>query len=193
MRHTATASLSGQQLVADFQNVFISQATIEAAQYEANRSEDELNYALSSLAGGNYLSPGTMSEGVRDSVTRASVDAHLKKFQAQQLVNMSAQQLQALIKDDQTAYKGKKVQITVLPGISEVAFAIWFNPQTGYRNSVIKKAKITGAIETVLLDQNLLVIRPPLLPRLLNSELQQYVVRIISPASLQPLVACQLL
>jgi hypothetical protein len=193
MRHTASTSLSGQQLVADFQNVCISQATIEAAQYEATRSEDELNYALSSLAGDNYLSPSAMSVDARDNVTRASVDAHLKKFQAQQLMSMSVQQLQALVENDQAAYKGRKAQITVLPGMQEVIFSIWFNQQTGYRNSITKKTKLTGTIETVLLDQNLLVIRPRLLPRLLNSELQQYAVRIINPASLQPMVACELL
>ena len=184
---------SGQQLIADFQNAFVSSATIEAAKYEAARSEDELVSQLSAVAGGTYLQPGAMDDNARNQMTHSSLDAHIKKVQAHQLESMNAAQLSQLHFEDNRIYPNRKVQITILPGFQNVIESVWFNKYKGYRSGIVKKGHITGVIDQILLDKNTLVLRPTKSAQLFNSELQNYLVYVIDPQTLMPMVELTLL
>lgn len=183
--------VSGQTLVADYQTAFVSAATVEAAKYEASRSENELVQQLEHISAGTYLNPGALAATDQDTLTRASLDAHIKKVQTQQLDTMNAQQLQALVAQDKDLYAGRKVTVTVRTSTEPPIDMVWFDQQNGYRTSVCKKKSVHGTIEEVLLDRNLLVVKPGWGLKLLNSRLQSYLVYVIDPESLQPMVELQ--
>ena len=178
--------LTGQPLVADFQTVMVSASTIQAAQYEATRSENELLGHLEAISAGTYLNPGAIND--QDDVTRASLDAHIKKVQAEQLDSINTAQLRALADKDQADYTGRKVRITVLKPILKPVETIWFDESSGYRTGGSKKTTITGTIEAVLLDKNFLLIRPGAASRFINSNLKNYVIHIIDPETCRPMV-----
>jgi len=184
---------SGQQLLADFQTAFVSAATIEAAKYEAARSENELVSQLTAVSNGTYLQPGAMSGDAQARMTHDSLDAHIKKVQARQLESMNAGQLQELMIQANNTYHDRKIQVTILPGNKDVIESLWFNKYKGYRSGVIKKGHINGIIEEVVLDKNLLILRPTASAQLFNSELQNYLVYVIDPTSLLPTVEFNLL
>lgn len=193
MSHKLSEPLSGALLLADFQTVFISTATIGAAEYEAERSESQLMEQLGSMGNGTYLQPSSLTNYSQDDISRASLDAHIKKVQAQQLGSMNQLQLQTLLQKDQALYSGRKLQVTKLAHDKDMIISEWFNPQTGYRQSLTKGNKITGIIESVILDKNMIVLKPTLKTRLLQSELTNYAVYIIDPNSLEPMVELAIL
>lgn len=177
--------------MADYQNAFVSAATAEYAKQSAAQSENNLLNQLSYWSGGSYLNPSNIDSNIQQDVSRASLDAHVKKVQAQQLESLSLVQLDALIREDNASYKGKKVTIEVLEANATPFDAVWFNPHTGYRSNTIRKKRVTGIIQEVALDKNVLVLKPKLLPRLINQEFQAYFVYIISPETAQPMVKVQ--
>lgn len=179
---------SGQQLLADFQTAFVSAATIEAAKYEAAQSENELLDHLSAVGGGAYLQPTDMSARERDDLTRNSLDAHIKKVQAQQLSSMSVMQLQQLQAQARTTYVGRKILVTSLRPKSNAIETVWFDQRTGFRSNITHKPKVSGTIQDVLLDRNVLILRPSLGTRLLNTNLESYMIYVIDPTTVKPLV-----
>ncbi len=184
---STSIEISDQSLVADFQSAYIALATSSAANQEAARSEQQLVEQLSYWTGGNYLQPGAIDKSVQDTISRASLDAHVKKVQAQQFENANNIQLADLIHQDQVAYVGKKVVISSLPNVNPFD-AVWFNEQTGYRSNTIKKRQIKGTIQEVILERNILVIKPTLLSRIIPSELSAYFVYVINPETALPMV-----
>ncbi len=193
MQDNTPTPISGQLLVADFQTVFITVATTMAAKQEAERSESALVSQLSYISNGSLLNPSNLGADAQTAITRESLDAHIKKVQAEQLSALSAQQLENLMHQDKMRYVGKKVKVTVLDTVIPPIESVWFNPHTGYRNSITKKMVLAGTIEEVLLDQNALVLKPPFMSQLINRELQHYVVYIVNPDSLAPMVELTLL
>ncbi|MDB5170204.1 MAG: hypothetical protein JWN82_600 [Candidatus Saccharibacteria bacterium] len=191
-RHKANTG-SGQQLLADFQTAFVSAATIEAAKYEATRSEDELIDHLSAVSSGTYLNPGNLSSDMQADLTRSSLDTHIKKVQARQLDSMNAQQLKQLLDEDRTMYIGRKISVRVLNPRSEAVESVWFDQRAGFRSGTTKKQKITGVVQDVLLDRNALILKPTLSGRLLNTSLENYMVYVIDPDTLMPMVEFTLL
>ena len=186
-------TLSGAALLADFQSAFVSAATIEAAKFEAERSEDELLSHLNDVSGSTYLNPGNLDSDEQNMIARASLDAHVKKIQARQLDALSQSQLQQQITLDRQTYKGKRLKVTILQKNNGAVESVWFDRQTGYRHSVVKYGKITGIIDEVLLDRNLLVLKPTLKSRVLASSLRYYMVYPIDPSQLAPAVRFEIL
>lgn len=179
--------------MADFQSVLLSRATAEAASQEAQRSETELMQQLTDVSRGTFLNPTSLNEMGGDNVVRASLDAHVKKAQAEQLQSMTEMQIGLLIAEDQSNYKGRRVRISVLDKEFHPLDAVWFDQQAGYRTNVYKKSYIEGHIEELGFEKNMLVIKPKLLMRLINSSLQFYVVYVINPETLKPAVEITLL
>jgi hypothetical protein len=192
MRQNDPKPGSGQQLVADFQTAFVSAATVEAAKYEAARSEDALVSQLTAVSNGSYLRPGYLDDDAQTRMTHDSLDAHIKKVQVSQLESMNAAQLQQLMYDDNHTYHNRKVEVTMLHDQKGVIESIWFNKYTGYRSGTVKKRRISGIIDQVLLDKNTLVLRPSKSAQLFNGELQNYLVYIIDPETLMPMVSLNL-
>lgn len=193
MKKTDKPVLSGQLLVADFQSAYIGLATAEIAQAQAHRSEEAIVSELQSLSSQSYLNPGGINPVRQNDIGRASVNAHVMKVQAEQLQQMSYQQLSVLQDQLSANYVGKKVLVTPLQA-SETPFdTVWLNNQTGYRTNPNTKKRIKGTITEISLEKNLLVIKPTMFPRMINSELNAYFVYVIDPANAQPAVEITLL
>lgn len=193
MKQAQDTSISGQQLVADFQSVLLSRATAEAASQEAERSETELMQQLSDASRGNFLNPTSLEDVGGDYVVRASLDAHIKKVQAEQLQSITAVQMQQIIHDDQLNFKGKRLRVSTLDEEFQPFDGVWFDQKYGYRSNTYKKKAIEGKIEEINFEKNLLLIKPKRMMRLLNSSLQYYVVYVINPQTLMPAVSISLL
>ena len=193
MRKPKTDTGSGQQLLADVQTVLVSNATIQAAKSEATRSENELLDHLEAISGGNYLNPGQLSSDAQADLTRTSLDTHIKKVQAQQLDAMNAHQLEDLQAQARTTYLGRKMVVTTLVPKSGAIEAVWFDQRAGFRTGITHKRKVTGVVLDVLLNRNVLILKPIIGTRLLNSHLESYMVYVIDPATLMPTVDIALL
>lgn len=168
----------------------VSAAAIDAATYEAERSENELMQFLASSSAGGYLQPGDLVNTNDADVSRVSLDAHVKKIQAQQLQALNLEQLRQLATRDQHDFAGRQVIIEQLNPASECIELVWFDPQHGYRSNPTKKRRIAGIVQDVMLEKNILVIKPRLRTRMLSGNLQGYMVYMIDPSSNMPLVSC---
>lgn len=185
--------LTGQLLLADFQTAFVSTATVETAKYEAERSEGNLMDYLADVSSGGLLNPTTISDSSQTIITRASLDAHIKKVQAQQMEALGNTELQRLMEADQSLYRGHKIRVTALPRSPNAFASMWFDNQTGFRRGELKKGQVTGVIDNVLLDKNTLLLRPTRIMRLINPSLHYYVISVINPETLLPMVEFALL
>lgn len=191
MRRKKSRQITGDLLIADFQSAFAAIATAEYAVNEAANSEGAVVSELRSLSDQTYLNPGSISPVRQNDIGRASLNAHVMKVQAAQLQQLSQEQLFTLQSQITADYIGCKVRITAT---TDGPFdAVWFSDQTGYRTNPLKKTAITGTIAEVNLAQNLLVLKPNLLPRLINREFVAYFAYVIDPATLQPAVKIDLL
>jgi hypothetical protein len=188
MSRKTKTPFSGQLLLADFQNVFVSTATAEAARFEAQKSESDLMNHLNTISRGSYLQPGTIGQDLQTDVARASLDAHIKKVQAEQLDSMTAEQTQNLIAADRNAYRGQKVTVkTIVSGLSPIELVL-FDERNGYRSNTSRRKTVSGTIEEVLLDKNMLILKPSWRARVMNSGLQNYLIYVIDPDTLNPMI-----
>lgn len=184
--------LSGQQLVADFQTAYIAIATSEVAHSEAAKSEDNLLQQLAYWSRGGYLNPGSIEAGQQPDVSRASLDAHIKKLQATQVDEMKVAHIETLVQNDGPLYRGKKVQIDVIAASESPIDILWFSAQTGYRSNASKKQRVSGTIQEIIMDKGILLVKPARLQRALNKELMAYVVYVINPNTAEPMVSISL-
>jgi hypothetical protein len=185
-------SVEGQQLLADFQTAFVAMATADAAKFEAARSEDEVLSHLTLGADGSYLNPTLLSDTNQFDYKRASLDAHIKKIQAEQVSQLSQQQIAELIDNTSKRFLRKKVRITVQNPDQQPVEAVWFDQKFGQRSNIVRNKKtIVGTIESVLLEKNALVLKPVWLSRLLMPSLKFYIVYVIHPETLKPMVSCE--
>lgn len=179
---------TSQQLLANFQTVFVSLMTVQAARSEAQRSEQAMINHLQTIGAGGYLQPTALLNDNQDAVSKASLDAHIKKVQADQLDDMNAYQLQELQQQTQASYANCKVQVIVRTPERQPVEIVWFDQQHGYRSNLTKKKMITGVITEVLLDKNALVLRPTAASRLLNNRLHSYIIYVIDPDTCRPMI-----
>lgn len=189
--------ISGELLLSDYITAYVSTITNDVAKLQAEESENNLMSDLNSLSSGNYLNPGSININNFDqnSVARASLDAHIKKVQAQQLDTITKYQVQNLLETDKNLYFGKKVRVKVILPNKEMPpiETIWYSQKTGYSKSNNQKLEITGFIDEVLLDKNILVLKPSTLGKFINNRLNGYFVYVIDPTSLKPSVALELI
>lgn len=185
--------ITGDLLIADFQSAIAALATAEYAVNEAAYSESAVVSELHSLSGQTYLNPGSISPVRQNDIGRASLNAHVMKVQAAQLQQLSQEQLQTLQSQISTDYVGRKVRVTALSTAGSPFDAVWFNDQTGYRSNAINKKVIVGTINEISLAKNLLILKPNLLPRLINREFTAYFVYVLNPVDLQPAVKIELM
>lgn len=184
MKHTP---LDAPQLIADFQTVVLALAMKDAAMDEANRSENELMDYLGMVSRGTYLQPATLAQNEQKLITQASVDAHLKKAQAEQVATMSESQVRALVADSKR-WVGQKVQIRALDASKQPFRGHYFDKSHGNRLSELRTREVSGVIEEVLMEQNALILRPSVLRKWAQTGLQAYVVTLIDPSNFTPLV-----
>lgn len=194
-RRKTTTHLTGPSLLADFVAALTNRATAESAQYEAARTEQDTIQAINAAAPHNavYVTPEDMTPAMQAAVARSSVDAHLKKVQAEQITAYTEQQLRKLELTARAKYIGRRARVTVLDPHFKPLESYWFNNRTGRESrGSLKFRTAKGFIEDLSLRNNVLILRPTMAHRLIIPERKFLIVYPINPSNLQPTVQLDL-
>lgn len=188
---------SGDALVADFQSAIANLVTMETAQYAAELSERAAIQTIQTAdrgSNGLYVTPRDIPDAAQQLLLHSSVDAHIKKVQAQQIASYTAGQIAELEATDIKTYLGKKIQVDVIDQEIGAVESYWHDDKTGKESRGVIKAKtVKGIIEELSFSKNLLVIKPLLASRLILSARKFFLVSVINPTTLSPLVSIKLI
>jgi hypothetical protein len=190
-----SVGISGDLLVADFNTAVANIITMDVAQAEALRSEASVTAALSYTAATNgaFLQPQNISPAMAESIAKNSVDAHIKKAQASQIQQFTTAQVAQLQQEDLTKYKGRKVRVTRLNNNPDVFIPLWADKYTGQlRNGQLKGRIVTGTVDDLSFEQNVLVLKPLLAARTILPGREFIVVHVIDLTTLAPAVKIDL-
>lgn len=180
--------LSGERLVEIFRTAMIVRSTAEYAKTEAERSEKDTLNSLDYLSRGDFLNPGNLPVYSQEQIAKSSVDAHIKKVQAEQISQQSTTQMVDLQRESQQ-YIGRKVKIIVLDRPAKPIESLWFNQTTGQYSTGVPNTKgVSGNIEQVLIEKNAIMIRTGALSRLVSPGRHYFVSYVINPDNLDPFV-----
>lgn len=197
LRLKSVPALSGDLLVADFHSALVNLATTEVAQAQAKQSEAAITTALqynSPAQNGVFVTPGDLTPDTQETLLKHSLDAHIKKIQAAQISSFTANQVAQLEAEDRNKYAGKKVRVTVLGDHKDVFVSLWAYSQTGeLRKGTFKGRSVTGIIEDVSFERNVLVLRPGLSSRVFLPGRKYILVFVIDMETVAPAVKIQLL
>ena len=188
MAKPITPAPNGIELLASFQSALLSSATVDAAKAAAESSEATTLSYLDTVSQGSFLQPENIPGTTHESIARASVDAHIKKVQAKQIADLNDQQMTQAQKELLRSYVGRQARISPLNPRFQAIRSIWFDIRNGYREGVVSRGSVSGIIDDMRLDEGILILSPRGLNKLLNSSLRSYVVQVVDPGSLQPLV-----
>lgn len=190
------ARVTGPALVADFTAALTNLATAETAKYAASQTEQQTIQTINQAAPQNsvYVTPQDMSPAMQATVARSSVDAHLKKVQAEQITAYTEQQLVQMEQAARDNYIGRKVKIKVLDRQFKPLEALWFSSKTGHSSqTAVKYKQIKGVVDDLSLRKNAVVLRPTITSKLFIPDRKFIIVYVINPANLQPAVEIELL
>ena len=179
--------------MADFVSAMTNLTTAETAKLAARQSEQATLQTIES-ANPQYVTPGDLSPEVQDQLVRSSLNAHLQKVQADQIISLTDQQLSQTEIDDKQKYIGKKARITVLDRKFQPLESYWFNDKTGQeREGVLKSKSINGIIHDLSFRKNVLLLKPTLKSRILLPDRKFIFVYVINPETLIPAVDISLI
>ncbi|MFO0920416.1 MAG: hypothetical protein U0451_01970 [Candidatus Saccharimonadales bacterium] len=179
----------GTDLIEQFKNALILRSTVQYAKEEAERSEQATVQGLDAISRGAYLNPSVVPVDLQSQLTRASVDAHIKKVQANQIDQSSRQQMIELQENANKKYIGRKVIVTILNGLEKPVESIWLNPSSGqYYSGVLNTKSVTGTIEEVMLEKNALLLKPHFWSRVGAKNRKYFLIYVISPNTLEAFV-----
>jgi hypothetical protein len=190
-----TVQTSGALLIAEFQSALNNLVTMDSAEAEAQYSEANIENALKYQApqNGVFLTPQDISPEAADALVRNSIDAHLKKVQAQQIKAYASSQVSQQQQEAEQNYKGRKVKITNLSSEKDIFIPLWADKRMGQlREGTFKGNTITGTIEDLALDKNLLVIKPTWMWRSVQPDRRFFLVVVINMQTLMPNVEIKL-
>ncbi|HEY4964141.1 MAG TPA: hypothetical protein VIH90_05590 [Candidatus Saccharimonadales bacterium] len=188
----SSLAANGLSLINDFQNTQILIRTIEGADYQAKMSEEEILNKFSAYRRSDQVlvNPNDLPLAQDDNLVKESLNAHLQKVQSEQIKDYGVQTINDLEKNANALYLNKKVRIKVVDKKLSPIHNGWINQRTGQQNFGITKAlTVSGRIVEISLTNNYIIIKPLLLRKLVNSSLIDYLIEIIAPDSLQPMVS----
>ena len=181
--------ISGEGLVADFHAALVGLVTTDLVVAEATHSELSVEDALryNNPSNGIYITSNDISPEQVELLSKQSIDAHLKKIQAEQIQMFAnskiSQQQEAL----SSAYKGKKVVITKISNNDDVFIPLWDDPQTGgLREGTYNGSTLKGTIEQLSIEKNILLIRPTLVWRKIQPTRRFFLVTVVNIETMTP-------
>lgn len=192
MPDTPSPLQKGAQLVSYFQSVFFNFANLEVSRQEASTSEQRAVSELQYFGGANVLNPKNIPISSSAEIAKSSVDAHIKKVQAEQIEHLTKVQLQEASDDASAQYVGRKVAVKLHSREYGIVESVWFNQKKGYTTSEVKTSAIKGRIKEVLLDKNALVLEPTITSRIFDPGRKFYVVYVIDPITFEPRVELEI-
>lgn len=191
-RKTQKPVINGEQLVADFHSAILNLVTMDFAQAEAKRSEASVTEALqyaTSAGNGVYITPGDITPGTADYLVKNSLDAHLKKVQAEQIQTFTLGQVESQQQEALKKYKGRKVRASRVSDSEDTFVPLWADNQTGeLKPGKYNGKSVVGFVEDLSFEQNTLVLTPSLSARTINPGRKYFLVAVISLKSLEPAV-----
>lgn len=188
MEASSTPLARGAKLVADFQATMVNLAGAEFSAQEARASEKRALQELEYLSSGTVLNPAYIPAESNQEIARSSIDAHIKKVQSEQIQQLTKAQLVVMSNDDKTQFVDRAVAVrprTLDPTPIE---SIWLDKRRGYTKGSVKTTQLKGTIQDVLLSKNVLLVKPTWSSRFFNPARKLFIVYVIDPTSLQPLV-----
>lgn len=188
MEQASDATRAGAQLVADFQATMVNRATVEMSAVAAQESEDRAVRELQDLSRGNVLNPSFIPGDSGANLARSSMDAHIKKVQAEQIQQLNQSQLAAMSAEANAKHAGRNVTIDVLDINNSPIESIWYDARRGYYKGDVRTKQLKGKIKEVWLDRNALLLTPTLLSKTFNPGRKFFIVYIIDPATAQAMV-----
>lgn len=191
MQTNSTAIKLGAELVASFEAVMINKVGAAVSAAEATESEQMATDTLRYFGGGNVLNPSLIPAESNARIARASVDAHIKKIQAAQYEALSSAQL-ADIQATTQKYTNKPITIRVLDRDSKPIESVWFSAKKGYYTGVVNTGQLKAVVEEVWFDKNAILLKPRRVSRLLEPNRKNYILYIVNPDTLQPMVELEL-
>ncbi|MCA9332857.1 hypothetical protein KDA00_03205 [Candidatus Saccharibacteria bacterium] len=185
-------NLDGGQLVEDFRSALLIRSTAEVASQEAKISEEETLQGLDEISRGAYLNPTFIPEATQEALTRASVDAHIKRVQAKQIGEQSQYKLIDMQEEVDKKYKGMNVKVIVLNRDAKPIESIWQDPNTGeFYPSTVNTKGLSGKIEAIMLEKNSIALKPGMIANLGSSNRKLFMIYVIDPQTMEPLVDLQ--
>lgn len=191
MSSDSDRALSGTELVAEFQAVMINEVGVSVSAAEAAQSEKLATDALRYFSQVDILNPTLIPSDSNNQIARASVDAHIKKIQAAQYESLGKEQL-AQMQSNATRYIHKPVTIRVLERSKKPIESVWFSKQKGYYTGVVNTNSLKGVIEEIWFDKNAILLKPRTVSRMFEPARKNYIVYVIDPATLQPMIEIEL-
>ncbi len=192
-----STTLSGKLLLSDFQSAIANLVTMETAKYAAEQSEQATMQTLEFVSAQNnslYLTPRDIPRLSQEALVKSSLDAHIKKIQAQQITTYTLAQITQMETDDKQKYIGKKLRINILDQEIGAVQSYWYDDRTGQSSQgEVKASVIKGTLQDMSFNKNLLIIKPLLSSRLLLSARKYFLVSVINPQTLAPIIDINLL
>ncbi len=200
LRHTRnqTNQLSNSDagLIADFQTALMTLSTIEGAKAQATQAELTTlqQFAVFRQTNQPYVLPQDVPLAEHEKLTRASLDAHLQKVQSEQIEQYGADRIASIRAMANATYQGKKVRVRVLYNEIQPLHNCWRDKLTGQLYFAKNQSmSITGTLQEINLLENYIRLAPTLGRKFVNQTLEYYLVEILEPASLHPMVAITLI
>ncbi len=192
MNNAENPILTGVQLVADFQATMVNLAGAKISAEEARQSENIAVSELQYFSRDTVLNPTFIPVESGSDIARTSIDAHIKKVQAEQIQRLSQDELAAMTTQDKERFTGRHVVVHVIDRPSKPIESIWFNSKRGYSNSTVDTNRIKGIVAEVWLEKNSILIKPTLKSRIIDPGRKNYIVYVINPSTMQPMVELEI-
>jgi hypothetical protein len=158
------------QLIQSYINALTNIVSMERAKYAANVSEQTVLNELNNLdkSNGLYVRADDISQEIGQRVLKESVNAHLTKVQSEQIVSTAQAEVTRLEEETKKEFLGKKVQISIKDKKLDVVDQVLIDKSSGqYRVSKFTAKSIKGTIENISYADNLLVIKPAIISRMI--------------------------
>ncbi len=181
-----------EALVAEFQAAITNLATMYTAQHAAAQSETDTIQTLESMGIGNgvYVTPNDIPDHVKDQLTQSSLDAHLKKVQSEQITTTALQQVSEREAIAKRAYLGKKITFHLEDASFQPFESVWTDKKTGqFKTSVINNRRVSGTIDDLSFEHNLIVLKPLWFSRLFTPGRKYFLVHVINTTTILPAIS----
>jgi len=185
---------SGDLLIEQYRAAMMTLVAVLSAEATAKQTEQQALDNLASLPSNNglFVTPGDIPQDAEHELTRRSLDAHLQKVQSAQIRLQGTRFTQAIQADTLKLYKGRRVQVSILEPKEQPVEVYWRDADGSTYLHGFATRSFTGIIEDIQLDEDMLVLKPGALGQLFSSRLAYYVVYVINPDTVQPMVKLSL-
>ncbi len=192
MRTKEIQAKQSASLIEEFRSEVTNLVTMYSAEATAGMSESNTLRTLEELHAGNglYLTPEDIPEEMRERLTRDSLDAHLQRVQSEQIAAAAQQAVYGREDELKKKYIGRK-HVFLLEDASFQPFeSVWLVQNSNELSaSVIKARRVSGIIEDLSFEKNLVVLRPTYFSRLFTPRRKYFLVHVINTSTLTAAVS----